>query len=298
MHAGSTATTGNTAPGTARMRIGLAQLDSGADVQSNLARIEKLIAEGAAWAADLVMLPEACTYRGAFREDAVEDMAGRTVGELRRMAAAAGVAVLVGGIWLRSGAPRRPYNASLFIDAGGHVLARYDKVHLFRLDDPPVTEDEANVTTPGERLRLLAWRGWKLGLSICYDLRFPELYRSLAHAGADMLCVPANFSAATGPPHWETLARARAIENLCYVAAPAQTGTAPDGFVAHGHSLLVDPWGAVEVDAGSATGLHLAELSRDHLTSRRSALNTPRETRPDVYDRGVAEGAEGTDDAG
>jgi deaminated glutathione amidase len=267
------------------VRVGLIQLNSGADRAANLGRIAALVRAGVAQGAEFLLLPEACTYRGPFRRDAVEDADGPSVTSLRELAASTGAAILVGGIWLESGDPGRPYNASLFIDEAGHLAARYRKIHLFRLDDPPVSEDEARVTTPGSELVLVSWRGWRFGLSICYDLRFPEMYCALARAGADVLCVPSNFSAHTGPIHWRPLVQARAIENLCYVLAAAQCGTGADGFAAHGHSLAVDPWGRVLAAArpGGAEGLVLAELSGDMLAGRRAALQSPRQSKPEVY---------------
>jgi deaminated glutathione amidase len=267
------------------VRVGLVQLNSGADRTANLSRIAALVKAGAEQGAELLLLPEACTYRGPFRRDAVEDADGPSVTAVRELAASAGVAILVGGIWLESGDPGRPYNASLFVDEAGHLAACYRKIHLFRIDAPGVAEDEARVTTPGSELVLVTWRGWRFGLSVCYDLRFPEMYCALARAGADVLCAPANFSAHTGPFHWQPLAQARAIENLCYVLAPAQCGTGADGFAAHGHSLAIDPWGVVLAGAEppEAEGLVLAELSRDVLAGRRTALRSPQESKPEVY---------------
>jgi deaminated glutathione amidase len=269
------------------MRVGVVQLDSGTNRDANLARIAEHVRAAAAHGAELVLLPETCTYRGPFSPDAVENLDGPSVTALRELAASEAMAVLIGGIWLESPDPARPYNASVLLDETGQVLARYHKVHLFKVNDPAVTEDESASTTPGDRLVMTSWRGWNLGLSVCYDLRFPEMYRALAKAGADVLCVPANFSAYTGPPHWRPLLQARAIENLCYVLAPAQCGTAADGFATHGRSLVIDPWGAVQAEAGQEDELLLADLSADLLRARRAALSSPAEVRPDVYAREV-----------
>jgi predicted amidohydrolase len=270
------------------MRIGVVQLESGADQAANLARIAEHVRAGAAQGAELVLLPEACAYRGPLHPDFVEDLNGPSMTALRQLAVTENVAVLVGGIWLESGDPGRPYNASVLVDEDGQVIARYNKVHLFRISVPAVSEDESLVVTPGDSLVMAGWHGWNLGLSICYDLRFPEMYRALAQAGADILAVPANFSAYTGPYHWQPLLQARAIENLCYVVAPAQCGVGADGFEAHGHSLVVDPWGCVQASRAAADGVVVAELSREVLGSRRAALASPRETRPEVYGRAVA----------
>jgi predicted amidohydrolase len=274
------------------VRIGVVQLNSGADRHANLACIAEHVRAGAAQGAELVLLPEACTYRGPFRPDAAEDLQGPSVTALRQLATAQNVALLAGGIWLGSAERTRPYNASLLIGPDGQIAARYNKVHLFRLSDPAVAEDESAVTTAGDCLALAAWRDWTFGLSVCYDLRFPEMYRALAQAGADVLCVPANFSAYTGPAHWQPLLQARAIENLCYVAAPAQCGTGADGLAAHGHSMIIDPWGLVQAQAGPGphAAVLVAELSRELLASRRAALASPSETRPEVYARDVVMG--------
>ena len=201
------------------MRIGVVQLDSGADRAANLAQIAGHVRAGAAQGAEVVLLPETCTYRGPLLPGAVEDLEGPSLTTLRHLAAEQNVALLIGGIWLESADPGRPYNASLLLDPDGHVLARYNKVHLFRLSDPAVNEDESRVTTAGDFLAMATWRGWNFGLSICYDLRFPELYRSLAQARRRALrpvqllrlhWAPALAAAAAGPRHREPVLRRRA----------------------------------------------------------------------------------------
>ncbi len=269
------------------MRVALAQLDSGSDRSANIEVIERDLADAARLGAEILLLPEACAFRGAFGPELPESDSGPALSAIRAAAAAHQVAVLVGGLWMHSGEAARPYNSAVFIDEAGQVLGTYRKVHLFRIDDGAVREDEAACTTAGDELVTVTWRDMVFGLSICYDLRFPELYRALAAAGANVLCVPANFSAHTGRDHWSPLLRARAIENLCYVVAPAQTGVAPDGFAAYGHTMVVDPWGRVRAHAGRAPGLVLAELSGKAIAERRAALNSPAQIRPDVYARAV-----------
>jgi deaminated glutathione amidase len=265
------------------LRIALAQLDSREDRDANLACITAHIRSAAAQGAEIVALPEACAYRGGFSPELAEDPGGPTLSAIGAAAAAHRIAVLAGGIWLRSGDPLRPYNTAFFIDEGGTVLGSYRKLHLFRIDDDAVREDEAAYTTPGAELVTVPWHHFSFSLSICFDLRFPGLYRALARGGADVLCVPSNFSAHTGPAHWTPLLRARAIENVCYVIAPAQTGVAPDGFASHGHSLVISPWGEIEADAGQQPGLIIAEITRDRLDQCRTALNPLPQDRPDVY---------------
>lgn len=263
------------------MRVAVAQLNSGDDRPANLARIAAYAEAAAGQGAEILMLPEACAYRGAFRPDLAEGHDGPTLSAIGAAAARHRLAVLAGGLWLRSSDPLRPYNAAIFLDEAGAVLGTYRKVHLFRIDHEEVSEDEAAYTTAGRELVTVSWHSVVFGLSICYDLRFPELYRSLAAAGADVLCVPSNFSAYTGPYHWATLLRARAIENQCYVAAPAQTGIAPDGFASHGHSLVADPWGVVLAEADEPPGLVIAALTTDRVAECRAVLNS--RPRPEVY---------------
>ncbi|WP_157246864.1 carbon-nitrogen hydrolase family protein [Nonomuraea typhae] len=270
------------------MRIAMAQMSSGQDRADNLRWMAATLDRAAGQGAELVLFPEACSYRGPLAAEHVEDRTGPTLTLLSEKAAGHGIAVLAGGLWLASGDPGRPYNASVFVGPGGEIAAEYRKVHLFRLRAAEVDEDEGAYTTPGENLVTVSYRGFVFGLSICYDLRFPELYRALARSGADVLCVPSNFSAVTGAVHWEPLLRARAIENLCYVLAPAQEGVSPDGFVTHGHSLAVDPWGRVLACAQDGTGLTVAELDRAALDQARGALNAPNETAPSVYGGQIA----------
>ncbi|WP_040455356.1 nitrilase-related carbon-nitrogen hydrolase [Kribbella catacumbae] len=269
------------------MRVALSQLSSGPDRGVNLDRIEAIITRASEGSAELVLLPEACAYRGEPAPELVEERSGPTLTRLSAAAARHGLAVLVGGLWLATDDPARPHNASVFIDPSGRIVAEYHKVHLFRLETTDVSEDEGTYTTPGDQLVMVTYRGISFALSICYDLRFPELYRALARAGADVLCVPSNFSAVTGAVHWEPLLRARAIENLCYVLAPAQEGMSDDGFATHGRSLAVDPWGRVLADLDDGTDLVMVDLDPAVLARSRAALNAPGEVVPAVYDREV-----------
>lgn len=271
------------------MRVALVQTTSGPDRDSNIEHLVATLARAADLGAELVLLPEACAYRGAPEPGLAEDRSGPTLSRLGSAAAQYGVAVLVGGMWLATDDPARPYNAALFIDPSGQVAAEYRKVHLFRLQTAEVSENEGDYTTPGDHLVTVDYRGFRLGLSICYDLRFPELYRALARAGADVLCVPSNFSAITGAVHWEPLLRARAIENLCYVLAPAQDGVSDDGFATFGHTMAIDPWGRVLSTAEEGPGLVVVDLDPGALTRARAALNAPHETAPEVYSRPVTQ---------
>jgi len=270
------------------MRVSLLQLDSGPDRAANLAQIEAGLADAAARGSDLVLLPEACNYRGPLRADMIEDDEGPTVTLARRFAASAGTRVVIGGMWVPGADPRHPANCSLLIGRDGKIAAAYRKVHLFQLHaDGQRDQDEAAYTTAGDELVTAACGEFTLGLSICYDLRFPELYRALTAAGATLLCVPANFTLHTGRDHWEPLLRARAIENLAYVAAPAQARTDPGGTAAYGHSMIVDPWGTIICCAPDEVTVVTADLDSERIRGCRRALRALDDVRPDVYAREV-----------
>ncbi|HEY5836973.1 carbon-nitrogen hydrolase family protein [Streptomyces sp.] len=269
------------------MRVGLVQLRSGEDRNANLERIAEAVRQAAASGCELVALPEACTYRGPFAADLVEDLGGPVLSRIGALAAEHGIRVLVGGIWLRSPRPDRPYNSAVLIDRDGQPVAVYRKVHLFQIDDDDVVEQESAFTSPGDELVAVGCGEHTLGLSICYDLRFPEVYRNLVDVGATVLCVPANFAVRTGRSHWEALLRARAIENLSYVVAPAQIGPDSTGFEAYGHSMVVDPWGTVLATAADDELLITADLSGKRVADCRSTLPALGDVRPDVYAKPV-----------
>ncbi|HEY6483199.1 MAG TPA: carbon-nitrogen hydrolase family protein [Steroidobacteraceae bacterium] len=227
------------------------QMTSGADVAGNLAQALPLLQEAAQRGAKLCVLPENFAFLG------LRDVDKRTVAErdgegpvqdfLAHTAAELGVWIVGGTVPLRAGGDGRVAAASLVYDAGGRRVARYDKIHLFDVDIPGRSERyrESAHVAPGAGVTVVDTPVGRLGLSVCYDVRFPELYRRLSAAGAQILSVPSAFTVPTGRAHWETLLRARAIENLCYVVAPAQSGFHPNGRETYGDSLIVDCWGEV-----------------------------------------------------
>jgi predicted amidohydrolase len=235
-------------------RVACVQIRSGPDVAANLARAEALIREAHGHRAQLITLPEVVD----FRDEGVEPYRryARPLAEhpaARRFASLAAelrVFLLAGSLTVRAESGKLA-NRSLLFDPAGACCAQYDKIHLF--DTGVIGTDaskESDIFVPGERAVLAQTAAGRLGLSICYDLRFPHLYRDLAKAGADLLAVPSNFLETTGRAHWHVLLRARAIENGCYVLAPAQCGESRPGKRSFGHSLIVDPWGEVLADAG------------------------------------------------
>ncbi|HEX5825928.1 MAG TPA: carbon-nitrogen hydrolase family protein [Candidatus Limnocylindrales bacterium] len=267
------------------LRLAIVQLNAGDDVAAN---IEKAVTMGAeaARGADLVVFPEYVQYRGTpdgFRASAAP-VPGPTSAPFGALAHTMGAWVLGGSHAERSGDPDRPYNTAVLFDREGRLTARYRKLHLFdvRVDDGPSDMESARVT-PGDRAVVAPVEGVAVGFSICYDLRFPELYRALSLAGAEVLAVPAVFTARTGEAHWEPLLRARAIENGAWVVAAAGCGEGGEGAIpAWGHSMVVDPWGRVVAQLGGDEGILRAEIDMDAVAAARRQIPALRNRRPDA----------------
>ena len=239
------------------------QMTSGEDVERNLARAAEWVGRACEAGAALVALPENFAYmreEGSGPNPAAQDMDGPVVGFLRDQAKRHQI-VLAGGT-LPEVIPgqERVYNTSLVVGPDGSVLARYRKIHLFDVELPGATLQESKGVAPGDEVVVADTPLGRLGLSVCYDLRFPELYRELVAQGARILLVPSAFTVATGSDHWEVLLRARAIENQAFVIAAAQYGVHSPRRRSYGRSLIVDPWGLVLAQAADGEGLALAEL--------------------------------------
>jgi nitrilase len=248
------------------MRVAALQMTSGPEVEANLGTAGALLEEAAAGGARLAVLPENFSFLGLKDADkravAEADGAGPVQEFLAASARRLKLWIVGGTMPLKSGADGRVAAASLVYDADGTRVARYDKIHLFDVDIPGRAEtyrESANVA-PGSRAVVVDTPVGRLGLSVCYDVRFPELYRHLSAAGAQLLSVPSAFTAPTGRAHWETLLRARAIENLCYVIAPAQSGIHPNGRETYGDSMIVDYWGRVLKRVPRGRGCALADV--------------------------------------
>lgn len=270
----------------ARLKVALVQLDAGSDPEANIREAVRLADLATADGARLVALPEYLQYRGSddgYRASA-RPIPGPFSDAFGRVARERGVWILAGSL-AESGPAGRPYNTSVLIAPTGEITAIYRKVHLFdvALADGPADRESARVTA-GDRAVVAEVEGTKIGLSICYDLRFPELYRALAGAGAEVLAVPANFLERTGRDHWEVLLRARAIENGAYVIAPAQVGSAA-GVQAHGGSMVVDPWGTVVVQAADEVTIIHAELDLARVASIRGQIPVLANRRPEAVGR-------------
>jgi predicted amidohydrolase len=276
------------------LRVACVQLNTRADVAANVRAAEALIEEAAAAGARLVALPETWAYKGR-REGilaSAESLDGPSNAALAQLAARLGIFVLAGSIYEPSPEPRRVYNASALFGPDGELLAAYRKIHLFDLTADTTVYRESGYVRPGAELVTVEIDAGSaeseapvtLGLTICYDLRFPELYRSLALRGAQVLCVPSAFTAYTGAAHWEVLLRARAVENGCFVIAPGQAGEHLPGRGCYGHSMIVDPWGTVLAEVQDGVGLCIADLDLARVAEVRAQIPSLRNRRPDAYD--------------
>jgi len=270
--------------GNGRFKVACVQHCAGLDVAANLATLARLIERAVARGAELVCLPEYCAAYGmangrltvgARAED--EHEALRTLSEQARRHRCW---LLLGSIGVLA-EDGRILNRSYLVDSDGAIRARYDKIHLFDVDlARGESYRESDTIRPGETAPVVSTPFARFGLTICYDLRFPQLYRALAKAGADVLFVPAAFTRTTGQAHWHVLLRARAIETGAFVVAPSQCGAAPDGKLArYGHSLIVDPWGEVLADGGEDEGVIAAELDLARVADARRMIPALRHDR-------------------
>ncbi len=248
----------------AAFRAACIQLTAGREMAANIETACALVRRAREAGAELVLLPENATMIEPRPEAAVakappED-AHPGLAAFQELARETGAWILIGSLSIRAGADKIA-NRSLLLDAEGGIVARYDKLHLYDVDlRSGETYRESKTVRPGRRAVLAPTPWGLLGLTICYDLRFPQLYRTLAQAGARFLSVPSAFTRTTGRAHWHVLVRARAIETGCYVFAPAQCGVHAEGRQTFGHSLIVDPWGEVLADGGEEEGVILAEI--------------------------------------
>lgn len=249
---------------TAGFKVACIQTNSGNEIAANVSEVSELIRAACSDGAELILLPEVVSLM----ETRSKIMFERSCGEDADPALEAFRSLAKElGIWLHTGSlpiklsDTKIANRSFVVDPEGRIIATYDKIHMFDVDLPGgESYRESKNYQPGERAVVADTPWGKLGLSICYDLRFAYLYRALAKAGASFLCVPSAFTRVTGEAHWHVLLRARAIETGCFIFAPAQTGTHANGRETYGHSLIVDPWGEILADAGEGIGYVTAEI--------------------------------------
>ena len=250
------------------MFIALAQLCSTPDIPQNLATCRRLLTQAVAHGAQWVLFPENAPYLGRDRDKlaVAQTLEGEMVTAFQEMAKTSGCWVTLGSFPEVSKSPDHTYNTQVQISPEGEICAVYRKIHLFDVTLPSGGElKESGSILPGEELVCTSLGPWQVGLSICYDLRFPELYRALVDKGAQVLTVPSAFTQETGQAHWHTLLRARAIENQCYVVAPNQWGEHLPGRVSYGQSVIIDPWGGRLACAAEGEGLAFATLDLEGL---------------------------------
>jgi predicted amidohydrolase len=271
-------------PGAPRVTAAVVQMTSTADVEKNLATAERLVGESAARGARFVSLPENFAFLRSEGEPVAEpqSLEGPWVARMADLARGHGLTLLLGSLPERVPGESRVYNTSVLVGPDGRTLATYRKIHLFDIDLPGLEHlKESRSVRPGQDVVVAEAPFGRLGLSICYDLRFPELFRRLVREGARVIAVPSAFTDRTGKDHWEVLLRARAIENLAYVVAAAQTGAHGRGRASHGHAMIVDPWGSVLAQVPDGEGVALAELDFERQDRLRRELPALLHTRLD-----------------
>jgi deaminated glutathione amidase len=257
------------------LRVACVQLTSRSDKAANLEKVEALLARAAATGADVVVLPEKWNAIGGpeVLHAAAETLdAGESVGAMSRWAQTHGITLVGGSITERREGREKLSNTSVVFDAEGAITAVYRKIHLFDVEVGGHVYRESEAEEAGDEPVLVETEGWRTGLTICYDVRFPELYRILALDGAELVTVPAHFTLYTGKDHWELLLRARAVENQYYVVAAAQVGETVPGRLSYGRSLIADPWGTVIAMAPDEETVIAVELERSRLEEVRAKL--------------------------
>jgi predicted amidohydrolase len=263
------------------------QYTAGADSKPNLKEISGLIRQARDAGAEFITTPEVSNFIESGkrrREKARREADDPFLAGMRDLARETGAWILVGSLVIDpadNSGDERLANRSFLIDATGGIVARYDKIHMFDIDLPGgESYRESNAYKPGDGTVVAETPWGKLGMTVCYDVRFPYLYRSLAHAGAEFLSVPSVFTVPTGTAHWHVLLRARAIENACFVLAPAAWGEHAGGRRSYGHSLIVDPWGKVLADGGEGVGIVTAQIDPAEIAKARGMVPSLRHDRP------------------
>jgi predicted amidohydrolase len=258
-----------------RFVAAVAQMSSGAERARNVARAADLVRTAAERGAKLVVLPEVFPWRGPRDAEPgqAETIPGPTTAAMADVARAAGVWLVMGSMLEQGPDGGRSWNTSVLLSPAGAIVARYRKIHLFDVELPGrVSVRESDARAPGAEVVAAQTELGTIGMSICYDLRFPELYRRLVAQGAELLVMPSAFTFVTGAAHWTVLCRARAIESQCYFLAANQTGPSAHGHLDYGHSMIVDPWGTVLAEAPEGEGLAVAEIDRDYVSRVRREM--------------------------
>jgi len=266
-----------------KLRVACVQLCSGDDVMENVKIASAFIREAAMGGAQFVATPEnTCLMApdgGAKIDKTFPEKEDPALPIFRALAAELNIVLLIGSLAIKT-SETKTANRSYLVGTDGDVIARYDKIHLFDVQLPSGENyRESNTVEAGDRAVVAALPAGRVGMSVCYDLRFPNLYRELAKAGADILTVPSAFTETTGRAHWHLLVRTRAVENGCFVVAPAQGGTHANGRKTYGHSLIVSPWGEILAEAGTEPGVIAADVDLAEISAVRARLPSLRHDR-------------------
>ena len=274
------------------MKVGVVQMDSKANKEANFNKARELIEEAAGKGASLLSLPEYFNYIGPAQEEPAEaeTIPGPTTRMLASLAREHGIWLHGGSVLEKVPGGEKMYNTTVVFDPNGEIVARYRKIHLFDIEikgGPTITESDNKAS--GDEIVFFKIGEVKVGLTICYDMRFPELYRILTLKGARIIMVPSAYTFFTGQDHWEPILRTRAIENQIYIVAPAQVGTKP-GFQTYGHSLVIDPWGNIIAEAQDEETVLVADLDMDYLGRVRKQIPCLNNRRPLAYDWPVESG--------
>ena len=265
-----------------KYKLAVCQMDSRDDKEANLREAGRMIAEAAAMGADVVAFPENMAYAGRGLRSQAEDIPGPVTDYLCKMAAEHQIWVM-SGTFPETDPSGKTRNTLVLIGPEGQIRARYSKLHMFDvMVGEPTEHVESKSVVPGDAVTVVDTPFGRWGFAICYDLRFGELFRLQALAGAELIFVPSSFTKGTGADHWQVLLRARAIENGLYIAAPDQTGT-KQTMLAYGKSMIIDPWGDVLAGAGDHTGIIMAEIDRDYLQQVRRRIPSLANRREDIY---------------
>ena len=276
---------------TQKLLLAAVQMCSTNNLEDNLNRARERIQEAAHRGADVVALPENFAFMGSDEERArvAQALDGEILSTLRGIAREKAINILCGSLLVRPSdeSDGRPYNTSVFLDREGNPAAVYHKIHLFdvSLSDGASYQESSHIR-PGEQIVTVHRDGTTFGLTVCYDLRFPHLYRALARKGAQIVFVPAAFTLVTGKEHWMPLLQARAIESQVYIVAPAQFGRHDEKRQTHGHSAIVDPWGAVLAQASERECVIYADFDAEYLQEVRRRIPVLEHERPDLYSKG------------
>ena len=260
------------------MKVALVQLCANADKEANINRALRLVKKAVARKAQFILLPEVFNYRGPALDSSnidsiAECIPGESIKPFMEVAKTNGVFILAGSIYEKTSDSTKVYNTSVLIGEKGEIQAEYRKIHLFDAIVGDIRVKESDRYVAGDKPVLTNVREFKVGMSICFDLRFPELYGQYSAMGAHVLCIPSSFTRITGLAHWEILLRARAIENLGYVLAPNQVGVDGDGVQSYGNSMVINPWGEVIARASDdVEEIIFADISEEEIKSARRKL--------------------------